>query len=46
MPRGEMDVPVMRLFQGQDFARVDEKGATTDPLALEWFAGLAKTCRG
>jgi len=38
----KLEVPIKKLFQGADAARVGEKSAVDDPALLDWYANLKR----
>jgi acetoacetyl-CoA synthetase len=38
----KLEVPIKKLFQGADVARVVEKSAVDDPALLDWYANLKR----
>ena len=38
----KLEVPIKKLFQGADPARVVEKSAVDDPALLDWYANLKR----
>ena len=38
----KLEVPIKRLFQGADAARVVERSAVDDPALIDWYANLKR----